>query len=726
MSRLPWLFLLAAVANGLPAAAPGEDLNVITRWPRYTDPGRMLYHTLADQGMARMEQRSAEVARLQSTADWQKRQQHVLRVLREEIMGPFPERAPLNGRVTGVIRKPGYRIEKVVFESQPRFYVTAALFIPEPAQRPAPAIVFASGHTADAFRNVDPGSSYQWLVLNLVKKGFIVFAFDPIGQGERTQAFDPAKNASVLGKASAQHGFIGTLPFLANSWLGAAMAWDGVRAIDYLETRPEVDMKRIGMFGNSGGGTQTAYTSAIDERVLVSVPGNYITNFHRLLTTRGPQDPEQYLYQQLARGIDHADYLVARAPRPTLVVATTRDFFNIQGSHETVREVRRAFAALGAPDNIGLVEDDHEHGYTRKTREATYAFFQKHLGRPGSPVDEPVEFATPAELRVTETGQVATSLGGESFFTFSRQAARRLAARLEAARRGGAGHRENVRDAAKRLSGYKAPDRAPATLFNGRYQRSGYAVERHLLTGDSGLPVPFLLFVPAAADGARYPVAIHLHPKGKQADAAIGGDIERIVRQGHAVLAPDLIGIGETGVAGSVDGWEMAMLLGRSLAGIRAGDIVRLVRFLQSRSDIDPQRIAGVAHGELAVELLHAATFEPAIGRIALLSPPVSYRALLEEELADRRFVDGAVAAALTAYDLPDLAAALERPLWMANPVDARMQPASPELIERDLAFVREAYRGHARAELSLQAGPPAANRINQLVAWLAAGQQPR
>lgn len=692
----------------------------------------MLYHALAQEAVDRLHGRELQTRQLRTADEWRARQAMVRRALREEIMGPFPARTPLNARVTGVVRKPGFRVEKVIFESVPQFHVTAALFIPEGRRGPTPAIVFASGHTADAFRNTDAGSGYQWMILNLVKKGFIVFAFDPIGQGERVQAFDPAQGVSRHGKASAQHGFIGTLPFLANSWLGAVMAWDGVRAIDYLETRPEVDAKRLGMLGNSGGGTQTAYTSAIDERILASAPANYITTFRRLIASRGPQDPEQYLFRQIERGIDHADYLLARAPRPTLVVATTRDFFSIQGTHEAFAEARRAFTALGHPDNIALAEDDFEHGYTPRNREATYAFFQKHLGLPGSPKDEPVEFLPAEELRVTETGQVATALGGESFFTLSRRAAEGLVVKLEKARASGFKHVHRSGLAGRMIAGpINPPQRASDVARAGRYQRAGYVVEKHLMIGEYELPVPFLLFVPATPAGVRHPAVIYLHPKGKAADAALGGEIERLVQRGNVVLAPDLIGLGETGVAGKVDGWEMAMLIGRSLVGIRACDILRLVRVLQGRAEVDPQRIAGVAVGELGAELLHAAVVEKPFARVALLEPLVSWRALLEEEFADRRFVDGAVAGALvgykwpdaqTGYDLPDLAAALApRPLLIAGATNAKAEPAGAELIARDFAVVRASYeRESATSALSIET-QPAGGRIGRLAAWLAA-----
>jgi dienelactone hydrolase len=560
-------------------------------------------------------------------------------------------------------------------------------------------------------------SSYQWMILNLVHKGFIVFAFDPISQGERSQYFDAEKGVSRLGKASAQHSYMGLPPQLTRYSLALAMTWDGIRALDYLQTRPEVDMTRIGMCGNSGGGTQTAYVSAVDDRVYASAPANFITNYHRLLETRGPQDPEQYLYRQVALGIDHADYLLARAPRPTLLVTTTRDFFNIQGSRETFAEAKRAFGALGESRALEMVEDDWEHGYTRKNREATYAFFQKHLGVPGSPRDENAELLTPEELRVTPTGQVATSLEGEGFFSLARGAGRLLRSQLDDRRRTLPQHLVQVLSDARQLSGYESPQEPRVPILAGTYQRSGYVLEKYVIEGERDYPVPYLLTVPAGAGPHR--AVVYLHPQGKAAEAGAAGDLERLAQAGFVVLAPDLVGIGET--APSADAWEMAMLVGRSLVAVRAGDIARLVNVLKARSDVDSRQIVGAAVGELGAELIHAAAFLPEISRLVLLDPLISYQSLLEEEYYERRFADGIVPRALTAYDLCDLAGTLApRPMLISNSKEIRDNPVRWVNTQRALAVIRTAYQNvEAARQLNLTFPNRLDDGIDTALRWL-------
>lgn len=351
-------------------SAEDAELSVLSRWFRWRDAPHALRQRLNAEAVGLLDQRERRIAGLTDAAAWRGRQAEIRRTL-ESLLGPFPARTPLNAQVTGTVRRPGYRVEKVLFESRPRFFVTGCLFIPDRLSGPSPAILNPIGHTDIAFR----APSYQTLILNLVRKGFIVFAFDPPGQGERLQYFDPATGKSRLGGSTREHSQFGRQCFLVGRSPGHYFVWDGMRAIDYLLTRPEIDPQRIGVTGISGGGTQTAYIAALDERIAASAPTCYITNFRSLLASIGPQDAEQNLFHGLAAGIDHADYLEVQAPRPTLVVATTRDMFSIEGTRETCAEVARAFAALGAPDAFHLVEDDYGHGYTPATREALYRFF---------------------------------------------------------------------------------------------------------------------------------------------------------------------------------------------------------------------------------------------------------------------------------------------------------------------------------------------------------------
>ena len=159
-------------------------------------------------------------------------------------------------------------------------------------------------------------------------------------------------------------------------------------------------------------------------------------------------------------------------------------FFSIQGTREVFAETHHAFKALGAPDNLELAEDDYEHGYTPRTREAIYRFFQKHLGLLGPSGDEKVSMVGLEELMVTKTGQVIDSLGGETVFSLNRAHAGQLIERLTRSRADLGAHLSKVRSAARELSGYVAPREASGLIFRGQYQREGYRIEKWAMRGE--------------------------------------------------------------------------------------------------------------------------------------------------------------------------------------------------------------------------------------------------
>lgn len=688
--------LIVFFLSAFRSLAQEENLSVLSGWMRWSDAPNMLYHHLSQQALHLLEERALKIASLKTEGQWLKRQDEIRSILME-IVGPFPEKTPLNPRITGVLRKDGYRVEKVIYESMPGLYVTACLFIPDGLKGRAPAILYPSGHTEDGFRS----PAYQTASINLAKKGFIVLAYDPIGQGERYQYFDPEKGKSRIGGPTAEHSYCGAQCFISGSSFARYRIWDGIRSIDYLLTRSEVDPNRIGLTGRSGGGTLTAYIGAFDDRVYAAAPECYICGFKRLMESIGPQDAEQNFYHGIARGIDHADLLEVRAPKPCLLIATSLDFFSIQGARETYEEVKMAYRALGKEEDMGMSEDDAPHQSTQKNREAMYSFFQKHLNLPGNSADEEVELLSPEELRVTETGQVSTSLKGETVFSINRAETEKLLSKLENSRKNLSEHLESVRHEAKELSGYVHPDRAPQAVFTGRYHRDGYSVEKYMLQGEGEYVFPFILMLPDAGD--KHPAIIYIRPDGKAAGASIGGEMEWFVKRGYAVLSPDLIGIGETGPGKfkgdayigevSYNVWFGAILIGRSIVGIRSGDVVRIVRYLESRGDINYRSISAIARGEMCPVLLHAAAFEDSISRIALIEPLISYRSIVMNNYYNTRFIHATVAGALTAYDLPDLAACLApRELLMVNITDQNQEKAQPELIDQEMAIVRSAY----------------------------------
>jgi len=672
-----------------------NELDVIrNNWLQYSDASNSLYHHITGQAYVLLAQRAEKVARLNLLSEWQQRQKWISETLLN-IVGPFPEKTPLNSKITRIVEKDSFRVEHIVYESQPGFFVTSSMFIPKGIKKNSkmPVVIYCSGHSGNGYRSV----VYQKVILNLVKKGFIVFAFDPVGQGERIEYYDLKTKKSIVGGPTLEHSYPGTQAFITGSSQARYMIWDGIRAVDYLLSRKEIDPSRIGITGRSGGGTQSAFIATMDDRIYAAAPENYLTNFTRLLQTIGPQDAEQNMFNVIQKGIDFADFLLVRAPKPALMITTTRDMFSIQGAKETEKEVLGIYKAYGKEDNFGRVEDDAAHASTRKNREAMYAFFQKNLNNPGSSNDETVKALTNEEMQVTTTGQVSTSLGGETVFSLNRKEAERLVDELQSSRNDHTSHLPEVLNLAKKLSGYQEPSVINDPVYAGRIQRVGYVIEKYLLKGEGDYVIPYLLMKP---DKPNNRALIYLHPGGKSVEASAGGEMEWFVSNGFTVLAPDMIGVGEMG-PGTFKGdsyiegishnmWYASMLIGRSIVGIRSGDVIRLTRLLKV---CGISEVYGVARKEMAPVLLHAAAFDTAITRIALIEPYSSYRSIVMNRFYNSSFIHGAVPGALKAYDLPDLAASLApRKLMMAGVTDGDGKNTDNESINKDLSIIKTAY----------------------------------
>jgi Acetyl xylan esterase (AXE1) len=354
-------------------------------------------------------------------------------------MGGLPDaRGALNARVTSSVARDGYRIDGLVFESLPGLIVTANLYVPASGSKPFPAVLGTAGHS-DVGKAAD---TYQPVWVNLARRGVMVLAYDPPAQGERFEDYDPQTAKARVGTGTRAHSHAGQQCLLTGTSIARYFAWDGVRAIDYLLTRPDVDPKRIGVAGNSGGGTQAAWLAIVEPRLAVVDVSCYITSWSTLWKGPGPQDMEQVLPGFLSSGLDFVDMITAVAPKPYLVSSAIRDFFPIEGARTTVAEARRVYAALEAPRAIGHAENDATHGWSKPLREAAYAWFEEwwfgdpahprslaSLTAPSPTPESPVTLEPAAQLQASPTGQVSTSFKARTIFDINADRARDLALR---------------------------------------------------------------------------------------------------------------------------------------------------------------------------------------------------------------------------------------------------------------------------------------------------------
>ena len=270
-------------------------------------------------------------------------------------------------------KREGFVIENVLFESLPDYYVTANLYRPDRAGQ-------ASGgaHVDGALGRGKAAG--QLLSANLARKGFVVLAYDPVGQGERQQAYDPRIGRSLIGGATEQHFSNGAAAILMGQSVARYFIFDGMRAIDYLVSRPEVDPERIGATGCSGGGTQTTYIAALDPRVKVAAVACYMNSFQTLFAG-SIGDSEQSVPGFLAAGLDQTDYVELFAPKPWLIASTEGDFFTPAGARQVFEEAQRWYRMYGAEDRIQWVVGPGGHGTPLVVREAIYDWMIRWLGR---------------------------------------------------------------------------------------------------------------------------------------------------------------------------------------------------------------------------------------------------------------------------------------------------------------------------------------------------------
>ena len=199
----------------------------------------------------------------------------------------------------------------------------------------------------------------------------------------------------------------GNQQLLVGEFFGSWRAWDGIRALDYLLTRPEVDPTRVGVTGNSGGGTMTTWLCGLEQRWTMAAPACFVTTFRRNFENELPADSEQCPPGILAMNLDHADFLAALAPKPIVILAKEKDFFDVRGSEEAFQKLKKLYTLLGAPENIKLYTGPTEHGYSIENREAMYQWFNQVTKISDMQKEPKVVVEKDETLWCTQEGQVA-------------------------------------------------------------------------------------------------------------------------------------------------------------------------------------------------------------------------------------------------------------------------------------------------------------------------------
>jgi hypothetical protein len=606
------------------------------------------------------------------------------------LIGGLPEKTPLHARTLGTVQAHGFRIEKVIFDSQPDFPVTALLYLPDtpPGGRTAkfPAIVVAPGHGIT-------GKAGDYIFSStFARNGFAVLDYDPIGQGERLEYQNPEPGRSLPGPpaATAEHGEAGLQPILIGDAISRYFIWDGMRAVDYLQSRPEIDADRIGAFGCSGGGTITAMFAALDPRVKSIGVACFTTNFDTMLPAIGPQDAEQSIPDFIHSGFDIPDWSELAAPRPYAMIATYADMFPFPGAQQTENEARRFYQLFGASEQLEFLTGPGPHGAILPIFPNILTFFLKHL-QPGADASHPVlpvaltpeqRRAPPADLpkdfaQVTPTGQVLTSYPGSETIRslnlkraatiFAKEHAQPIAlSTLQAAVRNTAkvDLRPESGDAAQRGFMSVAEESALPNSM------SSDAIDLHPIVMHVRQGIDLWGEIAGPRSSGKHPAILLLTtaasmPSASPDKVALKAKLQQLAQAGNLVLAlthrpsPPGTEATKSPVLGDYYITELrAELTGKTIVGMRIDDTIRAINYLSGRPDVDPSHITADASYHLGLVLLHTAVLDSRLAHITVDHVLDSYRDLLESPLPLHASED-VLPGVLREYDIPDLVHAL-------------------------------------------------------------------
>lgn len=648
--------------------------------PRATDP---LLQWMDRQAQHHLDQRDAAIRAVRTVADAERRKQHVRAKLMESIGGLPDFKGPLHARITGTLDGGSYKIEKVLFQSLPGIYISANLYRPHAGGR-YPGVLVPSGHTQEG--KPEP----QIVAANLAMKGFVALTYDPIGQGEREQTYLPQLGRALSGGGGNEHLELGVRNILIGQSVVRYFVHDGMRAIDYLISRPDVDADRIGVTGCSGGGAITSYIGAFDARVKAAAPGCYLSSFRTLFT--GPTPDSEMTYPSLlANGFDLADIIELPAPLPWLLMATTEDYFTPRNARPVYEEARGWYRLYGAEDRIRFAVAPGPHGTPKESREEIYRWMIRWLkDGQGDATDQPVKLFTNLELRVTSSGNVDGEPGSRKIYQ----------AILDEFRA-----RRQPRSVPELLAlikslGVPSQGAAPAVTTQSRADAGSYGIEHIRFESEPGVTIGGKLYLPKAAGRKQAVIVVEDKrlrvPLYVQLSPSTSPLAEAMASSGNIVL--------ELEVRDSPDAYEgrpflgnwvtnqRANLIGRSLAAMRAHDIVAAADVLTARPDV--AGIRAYARGPKGFWLLLAAAADPRIQKLWLDRMPWSFAAAFEAPIASFLF-DVLIPSFARHWDIKDLVDALGgRPVLWTDPTNWMNQVVAlgPAYRYRYVAETNDAY----------------------------------
>jgi cephalosporin-C deacetylase-like acetyl esterase len=583
-----------------------------------------------------------------------------------EISNTFPEKTSLNARTTGIIECKDYKIENIVFESRPNLYVAGNLYIPTKGMSPFPAVLKACGHQENGKANINT----QKIAILFAKNGFVTLVIDTYAQGERK---------------SVNHTQIDIGAMLVGTDLVAYQAWDNIRAIDYLCSRPEVNQDKIGITGHSGGGTQTVYMMGFDPRIKVAAPACGLHTRERMFTWNGLADGCHNFAKEGMKMIEFSDYFILFAPKPALVLAGEMDqTFDITAAAKAVREAKWFYKELGAIDQIDIFTVDEDHGYHQGLREAAVWWFKKWLMNDPDIVKEPkLTVQLDEKLQVTKTGQVLTEFkNSKSIIDINIQQANNFKHQRKMFWRNNP--KKQCIEKVKELINYKNRTDKKNIQFTvvKDIKLKDVAIRKLLIVGRDGFPLPALMYIPADKK-TPLPATLYLNDNGKNKAFDTDSVLNVLINDNRIVLAVDIRGFGETFVdlgklRKSAHLWndqhqisQTATYIGYPLIGQRVQDAIDALDHLLSYPIVKKSDIEILGIGHCGIVALHSAAIDSRFSSVKIINSISSFMDIISEPEAKNQFKN-VVPGAMKYYDLPDLVNSIvPRPLKIIEAVDS-------------------------------------------------------
>ena len=570
------------------------------------------------------------------------------------ILGDFPVKSDLNAKVTGSVQSDGFRIENILFESMPGRYVTANLYIPD-GTGPFPATLELCGHGLNGKVPVSNSA------LQMVANGIAVMVVDPVGQGERLQLID--KNGAPLTRGvTTEHTLLNAGCNLVGTSIAAIEVWDNHRAIDYLLTRKDINPQKIGAYGSSGGGTQTAYLIGYDDRIQVAGICSYFSQRERVLELPGPSDGCQHIPGEGLKQIEIADFALMMAPKPVLILSGKYDFVDLWGAQQGFKELKKAYTTLGVPEKVDMITVETGHGLGKEKLQRLVGFFKSELAGDFSPVKNvDYVFVEKERMLITTSGQVNLGIAGAK--SLPEQNAETIDAYATNREKYMQQDESAIKDKVLELLGIQMPASEIKIVPTGTIPGRDCEMFKYQIVRDGEMPVACVAIIPDIVEESS-PVVVYLNENGKEEFLKQYEQTAPFVAAGTIVVAADLRGLGETvDLPANNDPkyWNkeyrysmVSMHIGRPIMGQRVVDLISLLDFISAQPQMKGRPVNVVANGIYGPVTIHAAFLDKRIQSAEISRSLKSFTDYVQNPMQHDMY-SNVLFGVLKYYDLKDL-----------------------------------------------------------------------